>query len=157
MLCAKFGRSWSSGSEDLESSLPNDALCHVWLRMAPWISGRKLYVINVFSPIFTNGKGLGLLFEQIWVPFIQRRFVPSLIENGQTDKWQTTGDQTRGPLPLRSPEYQRLYTDFLSEGLIFIYQKPHHRINENQPWYRKAAYYKLCLSDPRLGVKKKIF
>ena len=34
--------------------------------------------------------------------------------------------------PLRSPEYQRLYTDFLSEGLIFVYQQPHHRKNENQ-------------------------
>ena len=41
--------------------------------------------------------------------------------------------------PYRSPEYQRLYTDFLSEGLIFVYQQPHHRINENQRWYRKAA------------------
>ena len=35
----------------------------------------------------------------------------------------------------------RDYTDFLSEGLIFVYQQPHHtcRINENQWWYRKAA------------------
>ena len=33
-----------------------------------------------------------------------------------------------------------LSTDFLSEGLIFVkYQQPHHRINENQRWYRKAA------------------
>ena len=41
--------------------------------------------------------------------------------------------------PKRSPEYHRLYTDFLSEGLRFVYQQPHHRINENQQWYRKAA------------------
>ena len=41
--------------------------------------------------------------------------------------------------PERSPEYQRLYADFLSEGLIFVYQEPHHRINENQQLYRKAA------------------
>ena len=27
----------------------------------------------------------------------------------------------------------------LSEGLIFVYQQSNHRINENQPWYRKAA------------------
>ena len=27
----------------------------------------------------------------------------------------------------------------LSKGLIFVYQQPHHRINENQLWYRKAA------------------
>ena len=24
----------------------------------------------------------------------------------------------------------RLYTDFMSEGLIFVYQQPHHRIND---------------------------
>ena len=43
--------------------------------------------------------------------------------------------------PKRSPDYQRLYTDFLSEWLIFvyIYQQPYHRINENRPWNRKAA------------------
>ena len=45
--------------------------------------------------------------------------------------------------PLRSPEYQRLYIDFLSEGLIFGYQLPHHGINENQQWHRKAALYSL--------------
>ena len=28
--------------------------------------------------------------------------------------------------PQRSPEYQRLYTDFLLGGLIFAYQKAHH-------------------------------
>ena len=43
--------------------------------------------------------------------------------------------KTRGP----QAEYHRLYTDFLSEGLILVYQQPHHRINENQRWYRKAA------------------
>ena len=30
--------------------------------------------------------------------------------------------------PLRSLEYQRLYTDFLSEGIMFAYQQPHNRI-----------------------------
>ena len=39
--------------------------------------------------------------------------------------------------PLMATMYQRLYTDFLSEGLIFVYQQPHHRIIER--WYRKAA------------------
>ena len=43
----------------------------------------------------------------------------------------------------QSHEYQRLYTDFLSEVLIFAYQLPHHRINENQQWHRKAALYSL--------------
>ena len=41
--------------------------------------------------------------------------------------------------PSRSREYHRLYTDFLSEGLIFVHQQPNHRIYENQPWYGKAA------------------
>ena len=36
---------------------------------------------------------------------------------------------TRGPQALRSPEYQRLYTDFLSEGCIFAYQQPHYNNN----------------------------
>ena len=27
--------------------------------------------------------------------------------------------------------YQRLYTDFFSEGLIFAYQQAHHRINKS--------------------------
>ena len=40
----------------------------------------------------------------------------------------------------RSPGYQRLYTDFLSKGLIFAYQQLHHRINEIQQWHRKAAF-----------------
>ena len=45
----------------------------------------------------------------------------------------------RGPQALRAPEYQRHHTSFLSKGLIFVYQQPHLRINENQLWYQKAA------------------
>ena len=41
--------------------------------------------------------------------------------------------------PSGSPEYQRLYTDFLSEGLIFAYEQPHHKTNKNQQWHWKAA------------------
>ena len=33
--------------------------------------------------------------------------------------------------PLQSPEYQRVYTDFLSEGLISAYQQSHHKISIN--------------------------
>lgn len=33
--------------------------------------------------------------------------------------------ETRGPQALLSPEYQRLCTDFLTEGSIFAYQQPH--------------------------------
>ena len=32
--------------------------------------------------------------------------------------------------PCWSPEYQRLYTEFLSEGLIFAYQQSSHKINK---------------------------
>ena len=45
--------------------------------------------------------------------------------------------------PKRLPEYPKLYTDFLSEGLIFGYQLPHHRINKNQQRHRKASLYSL--------------
>ena len=31
------------------------------------------------------------------------------------------------------------FTLTFSGGLIFIYQQPNHKINENQRWYRKAA------------------
>ena len=53
------------------------------------------------------------------------------------------GNKQEAHGPSQSPEYQRLYTDFLSEGFIFVYQQPHHRINENQRWYRKAALLSL--------------
>ena len=60
----------------------------------------------------------------------------------QSDKLAIRGFKKKnqeGHRPYRSPEYQRLYTDFLSEGPIFVYQQPHHSINENQPWYSKAV------------------
>ena len=44
---------------------------------------------------------------------------------------------TRGPPTLL--EYSRLYTDFMSEWLIFAYQQPYHRIDKNQQCHRKAA------------------
>ena len=34
-------------------------------------------------------------------------------------------------------------TDFPSEGLIFAYQQPHHRIHKNQQWQRKTALQSL--------------
>ena len=40
----------------------------------------------------------------------------------------------KGPTGLNSQ--LRLYTEFLSEGLIFAYQQPHHRINKIQQWQR---------------------
>ena len=48
-------------------------------------------------------------------------------------------NKQEAPRPKRSPEYQRLDTDILSEGLRFLYQQPHRRINGNQRWYRKTA------------------
>ena len=32
--------------------------------------------------------------------------------------------------PQRPPEYQRRYTEFLSEVLIFAYQQPRHKISK---------------------------
>ena len=51
------------------------------------------------------------------------------------------GQEAQGPE--RSSEYQQLYTDFLSEVLIFANQLHHHKINKNQHWHRKAALYSL--------------
>ena len=45
-------------------------------------------------------------------------------------------------LKKRLPEYPRLYTYFLSEGLIFLYQLARHIINKYMylQWQRKALY-----------------
>ena len=46
---------------------------------------------------------------------------------------QMSGNKQEDHGPQRSPDYQFiLYTDFLSEGLIFEYQQAHQRINKNQ-------------------------
>ena len=42
-------------------------------------------------------------------------------------------------VPCWSLDYQRLYTEFLSQGLIFAYQQARHRINKNQKWQRKVV------------------
>ena len=41
--------------------------------------------------------------------------------------------------PYRSRVYQRLYTAFLSEGLIFAYQQPQYKVNKNQQWQRNNS------------------
>ena len=46
--------------------------------------------------------------------------------------------KTRGPWASTVTRSIGLYTD-LSEELIFEYKQPHHRINKNQQWQRKAA------------------
>ena len=47
--------------------------------------------------------------------------------------------KTRGPQALMVTWVSETFTDFLSKGLIFVYHQPHHRINENLLWYRRAA------------------
>jgi hypothetical protein len=61
-------------------------LCQVWLKLAQWFwRGRLLNDPNLFfiflwlSPLW---RGPDPLFEQTWIPFIQRKFVQSLIEFG---------------------------------------------------------------------------
>ena len=36
--------------------------------------------------------------------------------------------------PQRSPEYERLYTYFLSKGFIIAYSQSPHRTNKNKQW-----------------------
>ena len=52
----------------------------------------------------------------------------------------------------RSPEYQRLYNDFLSEELLFAYQQAHHRINKDQQWLRKAAINEYSLKTITIAI-----
>ena len=116
MLCAKFGWNWPSGSgqEDflnflnafslflnylplekigalhlnkIESPLPKDALCQVWLKLANWFWKRRffkfpqcIFTISQLSPLW---KWWVPSFEQTWIPFTQGCFVPSLVEIGQ--------------------------------------------------------------------------
>ena len=47
--------------------------------------------------------------------------------------------QRKRPTGLNGHLSMRLYTDFLSDVLILVYQQSNHRINGNQPGYRKAA------------------
>ena len=47
--------------------------------------------------------------------------------------------KNKRPKGLNGHQYQILYTDFLSMGLIFAYQLPHHRIDNKQQRHRKAA------------------
>ena len=49
-------------------------------------------------------------------------------------KWHQ--DETRGPQALTVI----WVTEIVSEGLIFAYQQPHHRINNNQQFHIKATF-----------------
>lgn len=45
---------------------------------------------------------------------------------------------TRGPLAFMLNEYRKLYTEYLSEGLILAYQQAH-QTNKKQQWQKKAV------------------
>ena len=62
MLCAKFGWNWLSGF-GVEIFLISSIHFQYFVIIPPW-------------------KGRGPAFEQIWIPFTQRWFVPSLVEIG---------------------------------------------------------------------------
>ena len=69
----------------LESPLPKDALCQVWLKLAQWFWRKRLWnFVNVFS-LFRNNlpieKSATLHFKTC-IPFTLRCFVPSLVEIG---------------------------------------------------------------------------
>ena len=50
-----------------------------------------------------------------------------LIHDKKRKNYKKKKKEAHRPYPSR--EYQTLYTDFFSEGLIFVYQQPHHRID----------------------------
>ena len=83
-------------------------MLHVSLKLAQWF-WRSIFTISQLSSLW---KGLGLSFEQTWVPFTWECFVPSLVEIGtvvlekklkmwkiyrwmdrRMDRQRTTGDQ----------------------------------------------------------------
>ena len=76
-----------------------------------------------YFPDFNNTKHLDDLnkYQQnpLKCPDRSRKFVTKLITL-----------KTRGPQAIM--EIQTLYTDYLSEGLVFAYQHPHYKINKNQ-------------------------
>ena len=54
----------------------------------------------------------------------------------------TYGKKTKKDIENKRPTHLNGHLstrDVLSKGLIFVYQHNHHRIHENQWWYRKAA------------------
>ena len=73
----------------LESPLPKDALCQVWLKLAQWFWRRRfLNLVNVFS-LFRNylpfEKGLALNLNKLESPSPKDaliKFVPSLVKIG---------------------------------------------------------------------------
>ena len=56
--------------------------------------------------------------------------------------------------PYRSPEYQRLNTDFQSEGLIFTHQQPHRRIKTNNG--RGKLQYYLFIQQESIRTSSKL-
>ena len=69
----------------LESSLPKDTLCQVWLILATWfLRGRFFLISSIYFRNYLPYLGIeqGPSFEQTWIPFTQECFVPSLFEIG---------------------------------------------------------------------------
>ena len=112
IYCAKFGWNWTSGSgEDFsqisslyfyyfiiifpwkkgvafhfnkfEFSLPKNALCQVWLKLAKqWFWRRFLKFIFTTSLLSPLERGMELSNEQIWISFSQLCFVQRSVEIG---------------------------------------------------------------------------
>ena len=57
-----------------ESLLSNDVLCQAWLKIVIINCG----IFRNFKICFPLGKGCGPLFKEIWIPFTQGCFLPSL-------------------------------------------------------------------------------
>ena len=68
-----------------ESRSAKDALCQVWLKLAPWFWRRNfkfhqyIFALSQFSVL---GKGWEPLFVETWITFAQKRFVSILVEIG---------------------------------------------------------------------------
>ena len=62
-----------------------------------------------------------------------------LISNKVANAFKGFHIYNKRPTDLNGHLRIRNFTLTLSEGLIFVYQQPLHRIYENQQWFRKTA------------------
>ena len=81
-----FERGLALHLNKFESPLPKNDLCQNLVEICPVVLKKKIFnnfqynfTFSLLSPL---GKGRGPSFEQIWIPFIQGCFVPSLVEIG---------------------------------------------------------------------------
>ena len=76
---------WPFDLNKLKSSLPRDAFCQVWLKLAQWSREEDFFKSSIYFDYFVNispWKKERPFIERPWIPFIQGYFVLSLVQIG---------------------------------------------------------------------------